>query len=122
MSFDVFLQTFEPCDEARVQRLRVMLGRLLDDTRTALVTRDGGADVYGADGSGESLLLAHLEGKDIWDVVVDVARTGALAIMPTGESTCVVDSTHLERLPEELRTGAVCVGSGADLLRVVAGH
>jgi|SRR5579875_842608 len=123
MSPDVFLQSFlnggtgggDP-EAAR----RVLEPYLTADgdgaTRVCVRTDDGEADVYGL---GDGLLVNHASGQLIWQILVDVSAASDYAIMPIGRPVCVTRKEMIDELPQELRGGAVVVGSGEELMSVI---
>ncbi|MEV0156092.1 hypothetical protein AB0H57_20505 [Micromonospora sp. NPDC050686] len=123
MSFDVFLQRFGArLGDAGVAR-RVLAPLLVtpsDDGFGVVRTRDGEADVYGL--GTDTLMFTHASGRQIWQVVVDVAQATGYAIMPVGCPTCVTRLEHLADLPDELRSLALVVLNGDDLLAAVTGR
>jgi hypothetical protein len=120
VSFDVFLQRFgdSPGDPGAGLRL---LGPLLvsppSDGHGLVRTADGEADVYGL--GTDSLMFTHASGRQVWQVMVDVAHAAGHAIMPVGCPTCVTRVERLVDLPDELRTSVVVIQSGDDLLAAV---
>lgn len=90
-----------------------------DDGVGVVRTRAGEADVYGLGTGG--LMLTHASGRQIWQVMVDVARATGYAMMPVGRPTCVTRLEHLADLPGELRSSALVVLNGDDLLTAVTG-
>lgn len=124
MSYDIFLQRFDHGDAAPFDPTAVadVLDSLVVERRggfARLETADGEADVYGLDGTA-SLMVNHATGEAIWDVLVDVATAGHLAIL-LGNTTVVPDERVIEHLPVELSHSVEISRSGADLLWVIRG-
>jgi hypothetical protein len=126
MSFDVFLQGFRNGDSANGDGAEVR--KALDpfimesgETWARVTTADGGAEAYGLDDVSTGLMFTHLSGREIWDVVFDVARAGGFVVMPVGCPVGVLDEGDIEDLPASLveDAGAVVVTTGADLLQLV---
>lgn len=122
MSFDVFLQRFVDGDTADLdaRALRAVLdSHIARDDRSWKVQRlsfdDGSAEIYGADDLSRGLMLTHVKGLHGWDVIVELARAGSLAVLAVGCPTAVHDASLLLHLPVELRDDAVVVADGADL-------
>lgn len=123
MSYDVFLQSFvnggagggdpEAAQRVLAPHLTVADG---DHGQIRVRTADGEADVYSL---GEGLMVNRASGEDIWQILVDVSAASDYAIMPVGHPVCVTRKEMIAQLPEELREGAVVVGSGEDLLSVL---
>ncbi|MFI7609356.1 hypothetical protein ACIBTV_30180 [Micromonospora sp. NPDC049366] len=96
MSFDIALQRFRGGDGAADggdEALRVpgpLLGGPPDGDSGLVRTADGDAEVYGLGSDG--LMFTHADGRLIWQVLVDVARTADYLIMPgpgyLGAPTC----------------------------------
>jgi hypothetical protein len=124
VSFDVFLQGFQNGDGAPGRpreaddALRPYV-RVDSAGHTKLITEDGEAEVYGV--GTDELMLTHISGRRLWDVIVDVARAGDWAILPGDCPTCVPTADMIAHLPDELREDAVVVASGADVLDVIRG-
>lgn len=123
MSFDVYLQAFGREQTDHSSRVLTVIDGLLDDGRTAIVTSDGSADVYGLDERPVvGLMFNHIVGLRAWDVIVDVARAAGFAILPVGAPTCIVDPDQEQAIPDDLAAeGVVLVSSGTELLRVIEG-
>ncbi|MBZ5736780.1 hypothetical protein [Nocardioides mangrovi] len=121
MSFDVHLQGFAAGEASGTG------GDLARSTLAPYVVREDGAFLLVRHGDGEAdvylhddgMMANHLSGRDVWDVVVECARSAGWAIMPIGHPTCVTSADLVADLPEELADGAVVVATGADLLDVV---
>jgi hypothetical protein len=125
VSFDVFLQAFEDGEVAQVDADLVtdLVDPLVVESVGGFVrirTRDGGANLHGYDYPSTGLMLNHISGREVWQVLADVARSAGLVVMPVGASVCVPSGTMIFDLPIELRQDVAVIGSGADLLAVVA--
>ena len=126
VAFDLFLQAFREGDaaEADVEEILSVVGpciRRRDEWCVHIETSDGGADVYGLDTTVQSLMINHASGRDVWNLVYELAQSAGLAVMPVGCPTCVTDKDALEQLPPELASSAVVVSSGEELLLVIQG-
>ena len=126
MSLDVFLQGFRNGDSANGDGAAVR--KVLDpfivesgDTWANVATVDGNAEAYGLDDVSTGLMFTHLSGREIWDVVFDVARAGGFVVMPMGCPVGVLNEADIEHLPTSLveDAGVVIVTAGADLLQLV---
>jgi len=83
------------------------------------VTADGEGDIYGLDDNDQGLVINHATGRQIWQLIVDVARAAGYAVLPVGCPVCVVDEVMIGHLPDQLRQNAVLVRDGGDLERAV---
>lgn len=124
MAFDVFFQAFNQGNAGRVSHddLAASMAPIVDDVDGGyahLRTADGGADIYGYDDMAHGFMANHIEGKLVWDVLVDLASMAGLAVMPIGCPVCVTTASDLDDLPPELRPSAVVVRTGGDLLRTI---
>lgn len=86
------------------------------DPKELVLGPDARADVYLDD---QSLMVSHINGSAVLDLLVDAARAGSWAIMPIGVPTAVTSPDLIAHLPEGLGDGAVVVSSGAELLRLI---
>ena len=126
MSFDVFLQGFRsgestPGDPQAVHAAIDPLVVAQGEGWVRIVTADGEADVYGMDDTAGGLMVNHISGVAVWEVVFQVAASARFAVLPVGCSTCVPAAAMVADLPPELADGANVVTSGADILAVVRG-
>lgn len=121
MSFDIFLQRFDGVETdgtAVMSVLRPLLAREEPEHRyRAIVTADGGADVYGDPASG--LMFNHASGVQVWDVIVDVAIAAGWVVLPVGCGTCVVNDAQRNDLPQSVPEPIVTVHSGAELIAAI---
>jgi hypothetical protein len=120
VSFDVFLQRFgdHPGDaHAGLRVLEPLLVSPPGDGYGLVRTTDGEAEVYGL--GTDSLMFTHASGRQVWQVMVDVAHAAGYAIMPVGCPTCVTRVEHVADLPEEVRSSVVVIQNGDDLLATV---
>jgi hypothetical protein len=120
MSFDVFLQGFAdgqaaPGDPEAARRILEPYAAAAHDGFVLVRTGDGEASVYGY--GEDHLMVNHASGREIWAILVRIAREARWAIMPVGCPTCVTDAAMLSDLPAGLRDDAVVVATGADLVR-----
>src|SRR5689334_1317634 len=123
MSFDIFLQRFadERARQASGAKLIEILGPYIEGTPTSgcvgIRTQDGGADCHGVDHPDDGIMLNHLTGTAIWDLLFDIAFKCSFAIMPVGCPTCVGAEGILRELPPELQPDARVVSSGKEILK-----
>jgi hypothetical protein len=120
VSFDVFLQRFgDHRGDARAgaRVLEPLLVSPPSDGYGLVRTTDGEADVYGL--GTDSLMFTHASGRQVRQVMVDVAHAAGYAIMPVGCPTCVTRVEHVADLPEEVRSSVVVIQNGDDLLATV---
>ena len=121
MSFDIFLQGFvggggAPGDRAAaIAIVTPLLADPVSDGFGRIVTADGEADIYGLGDNDQGLMINHANGRQIWQLIVDVARAAGYAVLPVGCPVCVVDEVMIAHLPDELRQDAVLVHDGGDL-------
>ena len=96
-----------------------LLAGAVSDGFGRIVTADGEADLYGLGEDDHGLMINHASGREIWQLIVDVARSGGYAVLPVGCPVCVVDEVMIGHLPDELRQDAVLVHDGGDLERAI---
>ena len=122
MSFDVILQRFSAEPSAQDDDvLQVLEGfiEFREEDWVRLRTVDGEADLYGVASPLSGLMVNHLSGRAVWEVVFDLARSFGFAVMPVGCPTCVTEEQQIGDLPPELAGDAIVVSSGAELQRIV---
>lgn len=125
MSFEVFLQGFEPCADGRRAAepvLRILEPLVSDrgDGWCTITTADRETTtVYGIDRAGSGLMFSRPSGSDVWDVMFDIARAARFVVMPLGCGTCLADDSIRASLPEDIPQPVTLVRSGADILRIV---
>jgi hypothetical protein len=99
------------------------LTRLTNDAVTArttvLTTSDGAADVYGLDTAGGGLMVNHVSGEAIWDVLFTTATEARLTILAPGSPDCVPQPGLLDHLPADIRPNARVVSSGHELSQAI---
>jgi hypothetical protein len=122
VSFDVFFQPFAAGDAGEGGRKEVLgvLGPYLLPSAAApreLAYLGGTAEVYGLDD--DSMMINHIAGDRIWDLLLEAARAGRWAIMPVGCPVFVFDEEMMNDLPEVLRPSAQVVHSGAEMLAAI---
>jgi hypothetical protein len=88
-----------------------------DDGFVQLSIADGSADLYRL--GSNSLMVNHISGESIWQLLVTVAAAGGYSIMPVGCPVCIVHENMRAELPDEFYNEAVVVASGQDLRDVV---
>ncbi len=124
MGFDIFLQRFDSGAAASVDP-RVVEDVLAPHLRDAphggkhLEFSDGEAELYGAD-LGTGFMVTHASGREVWDVLVEVADRAGFAIIPVGCPVATTSEHARRQLPPDLADGAVVVRSGAELLSSIA--
>lgn len=124
VAFDIFLQAFRDGDAADTD-VELILSvvdpciRRRDQWCVRIETNDGGADVYGLDTSVRSLMISHASGREVWDLIYDMAQSAGMTVMPTGCPACVTDEDVLRDLPLELAASAIVVSSADELLLLV---
>jgi hypothetical protein len=123
VSFDIFFQRFENGEAARGDAsvaLAVLepLVRERAEGWARIVTADGEADVYMSDPA-SGLMVNHASGRDVWDVMFELARATGFVVMPIGCGTCVVDESSKADLPDGVPEPIVLIASGADLRAAV---
>jgi hypothetical protein len=64
-------------------------------------------------------MINHASGRQIWDVMFELARAAGFVVFPVGCPTCVIDDVSIEHLPDELASDVAIVRSGQDLLDAV---
>jgi hypothetical protein len=121
VSRDVFIQAFHRGSPVflRHASVEVLVAPYLLATRTgvgSVLMTDGGAEIWGYGDDG-GLAVVGATGKEIWDLVVAIARANGAAITPI-----VADASIIRDLPPEGRSAAVVVGSGAELIEALAGQ
>jgi len=124
MEIDAYFQGFRDGEEAEgggAQMREVLAPHVAreDPEHGYLEVRhgDGGADVY-LDES--HMLVNHVHGDPVWDLLVDGARAAGWVVLVPGRPACLTDAAQREHLPEGYPDDeVVVVGSGADLVRVI---
>lgn len=124
MSFDIHFQRFEAGDAGAGggDAARKVLGPYLQPSEAAPERLERGgseAEIYGLDD--DSMMITHVDGDGIWDLLVEAARAARWTIMPVGCPVCVFSREMLDALPHELDEDAVIISSGADLRDVIVG-
>ncbi len=119
MAVEVLLQHFVQGADGRAGRERALavLAPFLPEGidrhgRGHVVTADGGAEVFGLGErtSTGAAVFGDLQGDDVWDLLLEVARVTGWTILPLGQAPLVVPGQRVEDLPDELRTTAVRLG------------
>jgi hypothetical protein len=132
MSYDVHLQRIRDGDladggndlvRAALATHLVRHGEEITHLRTADGDTDGdhdgdSAEVYGLEGT-SGFMATHIGGDPVWDLLVQAARAGDLAIMPQSGPACVVALEQVQHLPDGLRETVVLVEDGAHLSRTI---
>ena len=71
---------------------------------------DGDADVYGI--GSDHLMINHVSGNHIWQIIYDVAAAAGYAILPVGRAACVPRDNMVADLPVELRAAMIAFKLG----------
>lgn len=96
-------------------------GPLIDERGgwARLRTSDGEADVYGIDDPAAGLMVNRASGREIWNLVFELARIARFAVMPAGCGTFVVSEDTLSDLPKGLPEPIQILTSGDELLTAI---
>ena len=124
MSFDIFLQRFQSelpggTDPAAIMAVLEPFIRDRGDDWARLQTADGGADVHGLGGAGDSVMINHTSGGAVWNLIFELASAGAYVVMPAGCGTFVTNPEVVQDLPLGLPEPVVIIASGGELRRLV---
>jgi hypothetical protein len=126
VSLGVYLQGFRNGDSASVEGSKVWQAlepHVVDsgDTWAKVCVGDGDAEVYGVDDFSTGLMFTHLNGREVWDMVFEVARAGGCVVVPAEGPVGVLDEVDAQHVPAALSdaVGVVVVSSGSDLLRLI---
>jgi hypothetical protein len=84
-----------------------------------VATSDGTADVYGTNDPGSSLMVNHASGREIWNLLFELATVAGFVVMPVGCGTCITETTDVADLPDGLPEPVTVIHSGADLLAAI---
>jgi hypothetical protein len=126
VSFDLFVQGFHDGNARDADRdaLRVALAPYVVSGTSGATLRAAAstAEIYGLEDLARGFMVTHVDGGEIFDVLVDVAAACDLVILPVGVSTAITREEQRVHLPDELRDEAVLVRSGAELRALIAGH
>lgn len=125
MSFDLVVQRFGQGDGAAMptDAFEAVFGPYVDRAETQLGfwhvrLPDGGeADLY-ADLDGpalDGLMISHFSPGMVLDLLVEFATRAEAVVLVPGCPTLLIDEAQRVQLPDELRTEAVLVSSGADV-------
>ena len=124
MSVDVFLQGFSNGDaadgdgEAAMAVLAPLIANRIHGS-AVIETLDGSAEVYGIDSPSSGVSFSHVNGRDAWDVIVDVARAAGFMIMPVGCGTFLLDDSARTDLPVGIPHPVVTIDSADELLAAI---
>ena len=121
MSYDVFFQGFVAGgssgqggpEMAKVLRAYVAESR---GSFRRLRVGDGGADLYLSD---DGMIANHIEGHDVWDLLVRGAQAANWVILPMDCPVCLTAPGQLEQLPEELEEDTLWISTGAELRKLI---
>lgn len=123
MSFDIFVQAFEHGEARKVdaRALRRALAPYLIQVENGWNLRAGRAtaEIYGVEKLGSGFTVTHVDGVDLYDVLVEIAAAFDLVIMPVGVPTAITRREQLNHLPDVLRDDALLVSSGGELLKLI---
>ena len=123
MSFDIYLMAFEGGESttADPELTRPILAPLVveqSDGFALLRTAEGELDCYGWPDC-EGFMFNHVSGAASFDLLVEIAHAGRLAIMPVGCGTLVTDPALLADLPDGIPEPIQVITSGAELVNVI---
>jgi hypothetical protein len=122
MSFDIFVQGFHDGAErdADATALRAILAPHLVKAAHGWKLHAGNstAEIYGIEEL-TSFMVTHIDGAEVYDVIVRVAALCDLVIMAPGVPVALTRAEQQQHLPEELRDDAEVVTSGAELVALI---
>jgi hypothetical protein len=123
MSFGIFVQGFREGDrrDADATRLRSALEPHLVKATHGWNLRAGNAtaEIYGVDDLTTGFMVTHVDGPEIYDVIVRVGAACDLVILAPGVAAALTHRDQRAHVPEELRASAVVVASGAELVALI---
>lgn len=124
VSFDIFLQRFESGEVADgdpepVLAVITPLVEKQEGDWARIRTEDGTAEIYGLDTAGANLMINRASGRQIWDVILAIARAGSMAVMPVGCGTVVPDKDLVNELPPDIPRPIAVADSADELLNAV---
>jgi hypothetical protein len=64
-------------------------------------------------------MMNHASGREIWDVMFELARVAGYAVMPAGVGTYVADVGAIDNLPSGVPKPIVVIASGHELLAAI---
>jgi hypothetical protein len=122
MSFDIYFQRFKDGDAGSGggDEARRVLGpylRRAEGTLERLESDGSSAEIYGLES--DSMMVTHIEGDGLWDLLVHAARAADWTVMPVGCPAIVFSQAMLDDLPEGLDEGAVIISSGDELRETI---
>jgi hypothetical protein len=127
VSYDVFLQRFRDGEVALVESPEVW--SILEEAWDAppdkfdycRVSRGADeGDLYAVPiGTPIDSLMFNHAGRAIYHLMFDVAVAGDMTIMPLDVGPFIVREDQLEHLPAELRSSAIVIRSGVELVRAI---
>jgi len=108
VSFDVFLQGFEngeAGDFGAEEAVATLSPHITDreGDSAKVTTADGSADVYGPSTGRNSMMFNHIDGREAWDVIYEVALAANWVVMPVGCGTLLTDEAQRGHLPDGVR-------------------
>jgi len=120
MPRDVFIQAFDGGSPVFLRHANIesLVAPFLLATRAGVASvlmKDGGAEIWGYGDDG-GLAVVGASGREIWELVVAIARGNAAAIIPVGGTPIVADAALIPGLPPEGRDKVTVVGSGDELI------
>lgn len=122
MSFDLFVQGFHrgAARDADATALREALSPYLVDVANGWSLRVGTstAEIYGVEAL-TSFMVTHVDGAEVYDVIVRVAFQLDLVILAPGAPVGVTRAEQQEHLPDEIRNDAKLVASGPELIALI---
>ena len=124
VSYDVFVTGFARGELSSLDThalARLWANHLVSDNDGAarLVFNDGSAEVYGADDPATGFMVTHAAGRDVWNLLADIAvQCGATILLSDG--LVLIGSPDLRHeLPDELSHDAVVISTGGEILALV---
>lgn len=123
MSFDIFVQGFLHGDarDVDVKLARVALTPYLVKNTHGWNLRAAGstAEIYGVENLAKGFMVTHVDGAEIYDLLVEVVKACDLVMLPVGCPAVLARAEQRDHLPEEFRDTAVVVTSGAELVALI---
>ncbi len=122
MSSDIFVQGFDhgAARDADATALREFLAPYLINVANRWNLRVGmsTAEIHGVE-TLSSFMVTHVDGAEIYDVLVRVARHFDLVIIAPGLPAALTRAEQRQHLPDELRNDAKLVTSGPELVALI---
>jgi hypothetical protein len=124
MSFDIYFQRFKAgeADSAGSEEALRVLGPFLSrhaPEGSVIVHPAGTAEVYGLRADEGGMMVTHVNGEGLWNLLAATAIAAQWTVMPVGCRTCVFSSEMQAELPDGLKENVAIIETGEDLLRVI---